>query len=228
MPHQLKPILKAMDYVSKHWLGRKRPGSRQAQLFYDIYQVLGTAWHYYGLKCAHRKGYRKVSKTEFACRQCGYIKGAPVTEYLIPLKGTKTIGRFVPAPRLGGKVRKNKREAALVHDKIRFHGTQLSVDVHHSFPSKLLKSKISVAAGREVVLREKDVEVFIDEHLIDVRFLKRPKTGRTRQSLRKHPVYGAFPHELPKRMLSKFPVIFSYDSKGRLEGIEIFRAKSEQ
>lgn len=227
MPHHLKTVIKAMDYVSKHWLGGKRLSDRRAQLYYDIYQALGAAWHYYGLSCAHRKGYRKVSKTEFACRQCGYLKGASVTEYLIPVKGTKTIGRFVPAPRSGGKVCKNKHAATLVHDKIRFHGTQLSVDVHHSYPSKLFKSKISIAAGREVVLREKDVEVFIDDHLIDVHFLKRRKTGRTIRSLRKHPVYGAFSHELPKRMLSKFPVIFSYDSKGRLEGLEILRAKSK-
>ena len=137
----------------------------------------------------------------------------------------KTIGWFVPSPRSDGKVCKNKRDATMVHDTIRFHGTQLTVQVHHAYPSRLLGSKISIAAGREVLLREKDVEVSIDDHLISVRFLRRRKTGRTRRSLRKHPIYGAFPHELPKRMLSKFPVIFSYDSAGRLEGIEIFNVK---
>ena len=55
---------------------------------------------------------------------------------------------WVDLPRLGGKVRKNKRAATLVHDQIRFHGTELSVDVHHAYPSRLLKSKISIAAGR--------------------------------------------------------------------------------
>lgn len=225
---QVKTILRAMDFVSKHWLGRKRSGSRQAQLYYDIYQALGAAWHYYGLSCAHRKGYRKVSKNEFACRQCGHIKDALVTEYLLPVKGTKRIGRFVPVPRLGGKVRKNKRAAALVHDKILFHGSELSVDVHHAYSSRLFKSKISIAAGREVVLREGDVEVWIDDHLIDIRFPRKLKQGRTHRGPRKRPIYGAFPHELPKKALSKFPVIFSYDSTGRMEGVEIFRVKSKR
>lgn len=43
---ELKTVLKVMDYVSKHWLGRKRHGGRQAHLYYDIYQALGAAWHY--------------------------------------------------------------------------------------------------------------------------------------------------------------------------------------
>lgn len=222
---QLKKILKAMDYVSKHGLGRMQGGrERQAQLQYDIYQAMGAAWHYYGLMCAHRKGYRRVSKTELACRLCGHIKGSPVNEYLIPTKGVKTIGRFVPAPRLNEEVRQSKHAAALVRDKIRFHGTELSVNVHHAYPSRLFKSKISVAAGREIALREKEVEVFIDDYLIGFHFLKKPKTGQTHR-LRNQPVYGAFPNELPKRVLSKFPVMFSYDSKGRLEGIEIFRPR---
>ena len=137
----------------------------------------------------------------------------------------KIIGRFVPSPRLGGKVRKNKRDALLVDDTIRFHGAQLTVQVHHAYPSRVLSSKIAIAAGREVILREKDVEVSIDDHLINVRFLTRRKKGRTRRDLRRRPIYGAFPHELPKKMLSKFPVLFSYDSAGRLEGVEIFKPK---
>lgn len=141
-------------------------------------------------------------------------------------KMVKTIGQFVPAPRLGGKAHKNKRDATLVDETIRFHGTRLTVQVHHAYPSRLLSSKISIASGREVILRDKNVEVYIDDHLINVCFLKRRKTGRTRRPLRRHPIYGAFPHELPKRMLSKFPVIFSYDSAGCLEGIEIFKPKS--
>lgn len=140
-------------------------------------------------------------------------------------KRVKTIGRFVPPPRLGGKVRKSKRDATLVDDTIRFHGTRITVQVHHAYPSRLLGSKIPIAAGREVILHERNVEVYIDAHLVSVRFLERRKKGRTNRRLRRRPIYGAFPHELPKRMLSKFPVIFSYDSTGRLEEVEILKVE---
>lgn len=240
-----------MDYVSDNWLrGKASKDQRRARLFYDIYQALGTAWHYYGLQCRHRKGNRRVGGGRRACRVCGRIEGTSETEYLLPSKGKKTIGRHVPSPRRTGTIRKNRAEAILVDDEIRFHGARLIVRVHHAYQSRLVGKEIipppetgppdrvgfgpagrrgvsgggiNIASERSILLREGDVEISVDDHLAGVRFVRRAGAKSRQKGTRRRPVYGGFAYELPKKLLRKFPVIFSYDSRGRLEEVEILR-----
>ncbi|MBI2059578.1 MAG: hypothetical protein HYT87_07385 [Nitrospirae bacterium] len=222
----IRRVLRAMDYVSEKWLrGKPFQDGRRADLFYNIYQELGTAWHYYGLQCRHPKGYRRIGGGQHACRTCGQIKGTSNPEYLLPAKGRKRIGRFIPSPRSSGAVRKHRTEATLLDDEIGFHGTKLAVRVNHAYESRWAGGKINIASDRSIRLREGEIEAFVDDHLAGIRFLRRSRGDSRRKRAGRTPVYGGFAYELPRRLLRKFPVIFSYDPEGRLLEIEVFRSE---
>ncbi|OHB77793.1 MAG: hypothetical protein A2Z34_12130 [Planctomycetes bacterium RBG_16_59_8] len=215
----IRRTIRLMDYISERYLASEKPGRRASSgVYYEIYQTLATAWHYWGLMCRHGSGHRKTGGGRQACRICGLLKDAPETEYLLPARGAKVIGRYRPSPQLGAKAFPNRRKASVVDDDISFHGTKLRVRVHHAYPSCFFnRHDINIAADRSVEIREREVRILVDNHLVHVRL-----SGSDR---RRGKTYGGFVGELPRRLLKKFPILVSYESGGRFRDIEVFRPR---
>ncbi len=124
-------------------------------------------------------------------------------------KSLKKIGKYTQPN--SKKVFKNKKEATVVNKTISFYGAELNVYVTNQYRSNFFKMHdVTMADERIVKLSERNVECTVDEHLISID-IKRKK---------RH-TYGGFADELPKKLLSKFPVIFSYDDKGNFCGLDI-------
>ena len=210
-------VVRLMDYISKNHLTSK---GKNSAVFNDIYQMLGVAWNYYGLMCCHGKGHRLTKENREACRVCGKIKDTPEYEMLLPVRGPKSVGRYIGSPKVASKSFDSRRKATLVEDSITFHGVKVKVHVHHSFPSDILGKNVSIAAGRELELNEKGIRVFADDYLVGLEF-PNGKGGHKEK-------YGSFAHELPKKLLAKFPIIYSYGPKGQFYGIKVFRPRGER
>jgi hypothetical protein len=214
LKQELRRLLRSMDFVTKRYLtGKGRPVGN-AERFAEIYQQLGLAWEFLGLQCHHEEGYRRTGEGRFVCRICGKVKGVADLWMLLPASGTITLGQ----KRFPGKRcdLPNKQAAVIDASKVRFHGAKLSVEVHNSYRSNLFgrAKPINIAADRIVRLWEGDVECWLDSHLVHVKW-KRP--GRKPHK----PPYGAFPAELPRRILKKFPLLVEYDDRDRLVGVNI-------
>jgi len=128
----------------------------------------------------------------------------------------KRIGRFVAAPR-SREVKKSRKAATLVDESVQVHGARLRVQVHHAYASRLFGREITVAGGRHVELVEGDVHVRIDDFMVTVELV----TPRQRR----RPPYGGTAGDLPRRLLSTFPILYSVDEKDRFTGVTIFRPR---
>lgn len=214
LKRELRRIYKAMDFVSENFLrtGRKQ---RTQQIYFDIYQGLGLAWEFLGLRCRHWDGFRRTKGGKAACRVCGKVKGVRDQYCLMLMDGTKRIGtRVVPNSK---RVFENKSKAQIVRDGIMFHGAALNVDVHNSYKSSLFgkEREITIARDRTIGLKEGGITCSVDEYAVNVETEPRDKSKR--------PPYGSFPWELSKSKLKFFPVIFHFDGKYRFLGLTIFR-----
>src|SRR5438067_2348502 len=121
----LHRLLRSMDFVSRH--PSLKRDSEESQRFAEIYQQLGLAWEYLALQCRHGAGWRKLRDGKFACKVCGFIRGAKEHWLLVPREGKKTIGRRA-LPNSKGTF-PNRKAATVVNDTIEFHGAKLNVEV---------------------------------------------------------------------------------------------------
>ncbi|MBN1625213.1 MAG: hypothetical protein JW944_01710 [Deltaproteobacteria bacterium] len=213
---EFKRLFKSMDFVCDNYLNKEGVPDKEREMFADIYQQLGQAWEFLGLQCDHWEGYKRTRDKKEVCKICGKVKGVEEHYLLLPAKGTKVIGRHIKPN--SKKTFPTKADAELVKDSIRFHGAHLDVDVHNSYKAKFLKDKheINMAAERIVTLKEDGIECAISEHTIDID-MKKPGRSRAKQT------YGGFAHELRKKDLKHFPVIFSFDDDYRFLGLTILR-----
>ena len=62
----IKNIHKSMDFISK-LLQSKKANKK----YYGIYQQLGLAWEYIGLKCKHWDGYRRIKNNKRHVKYAG-------------------------------------------------------------------------------------------------------------------------------------------------------------
>ena len=183
--------------------------------FAEIYQQLGLAWEFLALQCRHWNGYRQIAEGKEACGICGKIKGADERWLLLPRQGVKSVGRrTVPTSR---RIFANQRAARVLDDRMDFHGAKLRVEVQNAHRSSLFGARhdITVAADRMVRLVEGQIECSVDANLVSIKLRPLwPKTGLP---------YGAFPWELPRKLLHNFPVILEYDRRRRFAGLTILR-----
>lgn len=208
---ELKSLFRSMDFVSDNFLNKEGISKKESQIYFNIYQQLGTAWEYYGLQCEHWDGYKNIRDKKEACKICGKIKGVNDIFYLLPREGRKKIGRKLKPN--SKKTFNNKKNAKIICDAIDFHGASLNIDVHNSYKLSLLEknSKINMAAERIVTLKESDIECHIDQHFI---YIKK-HIGKKK--------YGGFPWEIKRKDLKNFPVIFDFDEKYQFLGLTILR-----
>jgi len=208
---ELKKLFKSMDFVSKKFLADEKAAGKDFQIYFNIYQQLGLAWEFLGLQCGHWDGYKKIKAGKEACKTCGKIKGVAESYCLLPKTGEKIIGRKSQPD--SDKTFENKKEAAILHDTINFHGALLKVDVHNSYKSSMVGHEINIAAERIVELKESGITCSVDQHLIHVTVDR--KKGKIK--------YGGFPWEIQSKHLKKFPVIFDYDDDYNFLGLSIFK-----
>ena len=206
---EMKNLLTCLDFASNQ-LKDGKAAEKKLKLYFQIYQQLGLAWEYLGLHCKHWNGYKKGKNNLLVCKICGKVKGAGGNYLLVPINSPKKIGQLVfPNSK---KTFKNKTEATVVNDTVAFHGALLNVDVSNLYFSNLLKHNITIADDRIITLRERDVECRIDRFMISVDLIKKKRVN----------TYSGFAGELSKKLLNKFPVVFQYDDKGKLQGLSIF------
>ena len=212
---EFKRLFKSMDFICENYLNKEGIPEREQETFADIYQQLGQVWEYLSMQCEHWDGYKKAREKKEVCRTCGTVKGVEEEHILLPAKGSKKIGRQIKPN--SNKTFPSKREAQILKDSISFHGADLEIDVHNSYKSRIFKGEhaISIAAERNVTLKERGVEYTIGEHTIDID-IKKPKKGAK-------PPYGNFAFELKKKDLKHFPVIFNFDDKFTFLGLTILR-----
>ncbi len=203
-----------MDFVAEHPALEDGRRSLAAARLAETYQLLGLAWEFLALQCRHTQGFRRTRDGKRVCRTCGTVAGTEKRWILLPRCGQKTIGRrTVPS---STEVLPNRRTAQLIDDAIRFHGTQLRVDVHNAHRTSLFRSRnVSAAAERIVTLEEDGVVCGLDGHMAHLRFVPRRRGAE--------PPFGAFVFELPRRVLKRFPVMLEYDRRGRFVGLCVFR-----
>jgi len=166
---EFKKLFKSMDFISKRFLGKEQPETKEFQIYFNIYQQLGLAWEFLGLQCEHWDGYRKTRDKKEACKICGKIKGTD-DSYLLLDNKQKVIGRkLMPNSK---KTFENKKDATVLNDTIKFHGAAVSVDVHNSYKSSLFGGRhdINIADERIVELKESGVICSVDQHIISVKF----------------------------------------------------------
>ncbi len=208
---ELKRLFKSMDFISEKFLDDGESGTKDIELYFNIYQQLGLAWEFLGMQCHHWDGYRRTRDKHDVCKICGKVKDVADRYYLLEKDNQKTIGRkIIPNSK---KIFGHKKEASLLNDTIKFHGAILSVDVHNSYKSSLSGEEINMAAERIVELKERGITCSIDPHLIYVSLGK--EKGKKN--------YGGFPWELKQEHLKKFPVIFDFDEDYNLLGLTILR-----
>lgn len=212
---ELNRLFRSMDFVDNNFLNKEGNIDKgNFRTYFNIYQQLGVAWEFLGLQCKHWDGYRNGRGKKKVCRICGKVKDMAEFYYLIPKKGTKKIGRRLKPN--SKKIFDNKQEADILNDRIDFHGALLNVDVHNPYKSSILKGghKINITSERNVILKERDVECYIDNHLIDIRLNNRgKKIGKK--------MYSGFSWEIRKKDLKNFPVIFDFDKNHKLIGLSI-------
>lgn len=209
---ELKKLFKSMDFIGKRFLSEGQAETKEFQTYFNIYQQLSLAWEFLGLQCGHWDGYRKTKDKKEVCKICGKVKGVD-DRYLILDSKQKVIGKkLMPNSK---KTFKNKEDATVLNDTIKFHGAALSIDVHNSYKSSLFgdKHKINIADERIVELKESGVICSVDQHIISVKFDK--NKGKKK--------YGGFPWELKKEQLKHFPVIFEFDDDYHFLGLRILR-----
>jgi hypothetical protein len=213
---ELRRLFHSMDFISRRYLSQGGRREKEVQTYYNIYQQLGVAWEFLALQCRHWDGYRRLRSGQQACRICGKIKETLEHWVLLPTSKPARMGakRFPNSRRTFP----TRQRAMIDSGHIRFHGATLSVHVHNAYKSHLLRGKhaINVAADRIVHLREGDVECWVDSNLVHVRWKKAFHKG-------KELPYGAFPSELPKRILKHFPVLLEYDKNHNLVGVNILK-----
>lgn len=210
---ELKRLSRSMTFVSRH-PALSRPG-KPAERFADVYQQLGMLWEFLALQCDHAEGWRKTREGSFVCRICGTARNVEEHWLLLPKRGRKVIGRrLFPNP---SDTFPNKKSASIVDDSIDFHGVKVAVGIHNAYRSRLMrrKSAVTIAADRIVRVDEDGIECWLDTHLVEIKVRKR--TGS------EPPPYHAFVSELPKRALTRFPLLVAYDRKGKLVGVTIFK-----
>jgi hypothetical protein len=213
---EFKRLFKNMDFVCDNYLNKEGVPEKEQERFADIYQQLGQVWEFLALQCKHWDGYKKNREKKEVCRICGTVKGVEENHILLQAKGPKKIGRAVrPNSR---RTFPTQKEASIIKDSIRFHGALLDVDVHNSYRTSLFKGdhEISIAAERNVTLKERDVECTIGKHTIDLDVEKPKKKGSK-------PPYGNFAFELRKKDLKHFPVIFKFDDDLTFLGLTVLR-----
>lgn len=213
---ELNSLYKSLDFVSDNFLNNKRlsKSASGGQIYFNIYQQLGTVWEFLGLQCKHWDGYKTTRDKKAVCKICGKVKGVGDDYYLLPREGPKKIGlRVVPNSQ---KTFPTKKKATIVNDTVNFHGAIVNVNVTNSYKSSLLNKKheITIAADRIVTLKERGIECWVDQHLISVK-VKKEKRSKS--------VFGGFPWEISRKHLKNFPVIFDFDKKYKFLGLTILR-----
>jgi hypothetical protein len=162
---EFQRLFRVMDFVASH-LKEDTHGKKSIRAYYDVYQLLGSAWEFLSLQCDHRKSYKRTRNGENVCRTCGTVKDAKENYILLPHSGLKCIGQ---------KKRPNskeifaaKKKAQITKDTIVFHGATLNVDVHNAYKTRLrqLGKPINIAADRIVTLKERGVECSVDDFMI--------------------------------------------------------------
>ena len=144
---------------------------------------------------------------------CGKVKSQDDAWLLLPKRGRKIVGRrLLPTSE---KTFSSKEKARLLVDSIDFHGAKLKVEVQNAYRSSLLGKKrdFTVAADRMVRIREGGIECNFDTYTLQLR-LPRAET-------RNQPPFGAFPWELTRKQLRKFPIILEFDRRGRFVGLTL-------
>jgi hypothetical protein len=213
---EFKRLFKSMDFVRDNYLNKEGVPEKEQESFADIYQQFGQVWEFLALQCKHWDGYKKTREKKEVCRICGTVKGVGESHILLQAKGPKKIGQ-ASKPN-SKKTFPTKKEVQIVKDSIRFHGALIDVDVHNSYKTSLFKGdhEISIAAERNVTLKEGSVEYTIGKHRIDLDVEKPNKKGSK-------PPYGNFAFELRKKDLKHFPVIFKFDDDLKFLGLTILR-----
>ncbi len=209
---ELNKVFRSMNYVADNYLSKRKITSKEARVFYAIYQQLGLLWEFLGCFCKHQDGYKKKDD-KLLCKICGKVKGTKENYYLLPVIGEKVIGRMVRPGK--DKLKKlSKKEAEIVNDTIKFHGAELNVSVFNGYLTRLDKigKEINIAADRVVTLEENRLVIEISRYISSMKIRDREK---------QMPVYGGFLWELPKKILKKMPLILSYNKHGRLVEIEL-------
>lgn len=209
---ELHRLWRSMDFVSGH-PSLSDESSPESERFADLYQQLGALWEFLGLRCQHWEGFRRDRSGTALCRICGKVKERDEYWLLLPRKGHKRIGcKAMPTSK---ETFPHKKGAVVLNDSIDFHGAKLAVEVQNAHRSRLLDRDITIAADRIVRLVEDGMECTSDTHTLRVRLrARRPKAG---------PAYGAFPSELPRKLLKRFPILLEYDKQNRFVGVTIFR-----
>ncbi len=212
---RFKQLFLSMDFVSKHpSLDKGEEGERMG----EIYQQLGELWEFLSLQCPHRAGWRKTREGRTACKVCGTVRDVEERWLLLPRNGQKRIGSRVKPN--STKTFRNKKQASILEDSIRFHGAKAKVDAHNAYRSKQLAKgdlDIAVAAERLVDIEEGGVECSFGDLQIHLK-LKKHKPGE-------RPPSGAFVSELPKAVLEKLPLLIEFDENDEMVGVEVFRCR---
>ena len=131
---------------------------------------------------------------------------------MLPKQGKKRIGRkTLPTSDL---MFTNKRAAVVLSDSILFHGVQLTVDVQNAYRSRLIGMNVTIAPDRLVRFEEGGIECTSDKHVIRLRVRPREHGSGV--------PYSAFPSELPRKFLKRFPILLEYDKQNRFVGLAIF------
>lgn len=211
---ELNKLYRSMDYIVDNFLSKRNITAKKVKAFCAIYQQLGLLWEFLGCQCKHWDGYRKKDG-KFSCKIWGKIKGIKENYYILPVIGQKVIGRIV-RPGKDNFKKVPKKQAQIINDTIKFHGTKLKVSVFNNYISRLYKmgKEINIAADRMVTLKEDRLTVEIGKYIASLKI-----NGEAKQA----PVYGAFLWELPKKLLKRIPVILSHDRYGRLVELKLFR-----
>ena len=213
----LRGLFRSMDFVSRHPALEK--GGAEGERFAEIYQQLGLAWEFLAGQCGHWDGFSKTRGGRRKCKICGSFEDAVESAVRWPNPGRKRIGmRSMPD---SGATFANKKAATLIDDEIEFHGAKLRVTVQNAYRTKLLgRMDITIAADRMVRLAEGEVECRLDAHTVSLRVARRKK-GEA-------PLRAAFPWELSRAQLKRFPVLLESDEDGQFAGVTIFKPTREK
>lgn len=218
LKRELRQLMRSMDFVSGHPSLAKGGRGRDAERYAAIYQQLALAWEHLALQCRHWDGFKARRGGTRCCPICGLVEGAKESWLLLPRNRRKIIGRMTRPT--STETFPNRKAATVLDDTIEFHGAKLQVKVANPCRSDLFRNMpVTVMAHRTATLAEDGVECSVDEQMVRLRTVPRkPKT---------EPPFGTFPWELPRRALTRFPVIMEYDRRGRFVGLRIFRFGTE-
>lgn len=214
LQRELRRLFCSMDFVLRHPALEKE--GAEAERFAEIYQQLGLAWEFFARQCGHWDGFRTTGDGRKKCKICGTFEDAAEPSMRWPNPGKKRVGkRSVPD---SAATFANKKAATLIDDAIDFHGAKLRVIVQNAYRTKLLgRMDITIAADRMVRLDEGGVECRLDTHLVGLRLAPRKK-GQA-------PPRGAFPWELSRAQLKRFPLLLESDEDGNFSGVTIFKPR---